>query len=139
MNKNVYIKEVSAGGIVFNSKKVFLLKNDENNWVLPKGHIMPGESYKKAAHREVQEETGLKVEVKKKIGTTRYKFFWAPHNKHYDKTVHWFVMISSNDDYNVQKEEGFIDGEFFCFQEALRIIEYQDSREILEKAIKYYN
>ena len=139
MKKNKYIKEVSAGGVVFNSDKVFLLKNDENKWVLPKGHIKSGESYKQAAEREVREETDLNVEVKVEIGTTRYKFFWEPHDKHYDKTVYWFVMTSCDNDYHVQKEEGFVDGGFFRFPEALKIIEFLDSREILKKAIMYYH
>jgi 8-oxo-dGTP pyrophosphatase MutT (NUDIX family) len=53
-----------AGGIVFRSRgsvAEYLLveeNDDRTRWVLPKGHIEPGENPREAAVREVQEETG---------------------------------------------------------------------------------
>ena len=53
-----------AGGIVFHgpgSLMEFLLVQENKNrarWVLPKGHIEPGENPREAAVREVEEETG---------------------------------------------------------------------------------
>ena len=39
------MKEISAGGVVFNSKKILLLRKFNGGWVLPKGHVKKGEKY----------------------------------------------------------------------------------------------
>ena len=43
-------------------------RSDNNRWCLPGGQVDPGESVSKACIREVLEETGLTVEIKKLIG-----------------------------------------------------------------------
>jgi 8-oxo-dGTP pyrophosphatase MutT (NUDIX family) len=54
-----------AGGVVFRrrrGKAEYLLveaKDDPTQWVLPKGHIEPGENHRESAVREVHEETGV--------------------------------------------------------------------------------
>lgn len=58
-----------AGGVVHRgdgSARQFLLVSSRRNaghWVLPKGHIDPGETPEKAAVREVEEETGVRAEI----------------------------------------------------------------------------
>jgi 8-oxo-dGTP pyrophosphatase MutT (NUDIX family) len=58
-----------AGGIVFRRDPDtvrFLLitaKNQDREWVLPKGHIEEGESAPETAVREVLEESGVKARV----------------------------------------------------------------------------
>ena len=50
-------------------KKVLLTQRTDNNrWCLPGGAMEPGESAAQACEREVWEETGLKVRVKRLIG-----------------------------------------------------------------------
>src|SRR5207248_4711797 len=44
-----------------------------DDWSLPKGKLDPGESFKEAAVREVEEETGLRVSVGREIGDTTYR------------------------------------------------------------------
>ena len=59
-----------AGGIVFRvigDVPEFLIVTSRSNpehWVLPKGHIEPGESPRSAAVREVLEETGVEARGK---------------------------------------------------------------------------
>ena len=70
MRKDVSIK---AGGIIFNSSldKVIMILNresynkGENKWGLPKGHLKEGESLYFGAKREIKEETGLTINLKK--------------------------------------------------------------------------
>jgi 8-oxo-dGTP pyrophosphatase MutT (NUDIX family) len=66
-----------AGGIVFRyvgdnpCYLVVTAKKNPNHWVLPKGHIDPGETLAEAALREVQEETGVRARIVKPIGVSR--------------------------------------------------------------------
>jgi ADP-ribose pyrophosphatase YjhB (NUDIX family) len=62
-----------AGGVVFRrvaDRLEYLLvtaKNDPTQWVLPKGHIEPGESARQAAVREVYEETGVWARIREEL------------------------------------------------------------------------
>ena len=61
---------VAAGGIVFNDNGEILLQKraDNGQWGLPSGYVDAGESVKQAAVREVLEETGIRVRVKRLVG-----------------------------------------------------------------------
>ncbi|MDO8570952.1 MAG: NUDIX domain-containing protein [Candidatus Daviesbacteria bacterium] len=72
----------SAGGIIFKEDKdglQFLLARNQSMtrpevdyWGFPKGHLEEGESSETAALREVKEETGVKAEIIKKVGSSEY-------------------------------------------------------------------
>jgi len=62
---------VGCSATIFDEKreKVLLTKRTDNGrWCLPGGHMESGESAAEACEREVLEETGLKVRVKRLIG-----------------------------------------------------------------------
>src|SRR5690606_26317204 len=52
----------AAGGLVKNGEGDYLFIFRLGKWDLPKGKVDPGESMKKAAVREVEEECGIKVD-----------------------------------------------------------------------------
>jgi 8-oxo-dGTP pyrophosphatase MutT (NUDIX family) len=62
-------KPTHAGAVVYRGQTAspeFLLVGAKGNrfeWVLPKGHIEPGEDSRSAARREVLEETGITAEI----------------------------------------------------------------------------
>ena len=63
-----------AGGVVFRSQDkqtlyLIVSSSDGQNWVLPKGHIEPGESADAAALREVVEEAGVAGEIVQPLST----------------------------------------------------------------------
>ena len=59
----------AAGGIVVDDSGDMLLIRRNNRWDLPKGKVEAGETLLQTALREVEEETGIKVENSKlKIG-----------------------------------------------------------------------
>lgn len=89
--------EVSAGGIIVNSKNQILMIEDQwDKWTFPKGHIERGETAEQTALREVKEEVGLKTEIIKKLLTDEYWFVanWEKGKPKVHKTVHWFLMCA---------------------------------------------
>src|SRR5277367_6513859 len=67
-------REVSAGGVVYRRdasgdfEVVLVRPAGRDSWVLPKGHLEPGESIAEAALREAREETGLEVSIARPLG-----------------------------------------------------------------------
>src|SRR5712691_7899395 len=67
-----------AGGVVFRKRdsQMFYLvvsSSDGANWVLPKGHIEPGESPEAAALRELREEAGVMGEIVDRLSVQHFK------------------------------------------------------------------
>jgi 8-oxo-dGTP pyrophosphatase MutT (NUDIX family) len=54
---------ISVKGVLIHDGSVLLLLNERDEWDLPGGRPEPGEDHRSALKREVQEETGLTVEV----------------------------------------------------------------------------
>tara|TARA_R110000796_G_scaffold241503_1_gene363117 strand:+ start:818 stop:1207 length:390 start_codon:yes stop_codon:yes gene_type:complete len=52
---------LSAKTIAFYRGKILLLKNKDNTFEVPGGHVEKGESYLDGAKREFFEETGIKI------------------------------------------------------------------------------
>ena len=77
--KNGQTEFTHAGGIVSKGagaeNKYLLVKTKKppHVWVLPKGHIEPGESPKETAIREVKEETGVWAEITECLGTSKFE------------------------------------------------------------------
>ena len=67
-----------AGGVVSRHEdgalQYLLVRSsrDASHWVLPKGHIDPGESAEEAALREVREEAGVEGEIVARAGVDVY-------------------------------------------------------------------
>jgi 8-oxo-dGTP pyrophosphatase MutT (NUDIX family) len=61
---------LGSSAIIFNEDRKFLLtkRRDNGLWCLPGGAVEPGESVAEACEREVFEETGLKVLVRRLVG-----------------------------------------------------------------------
>jgi 8-oxo-dGTP pyrophosphatase MutT (NUDIX family) len=61
---------VGCSAIIFNNEGKFLLtrRKDNGQWCLPSGGLEPGESVEETCIREVFEETGLHVDIKRLIG-----------------------------------------------------------------------
>jgi 8-oxo-dGTP pyrophosphatase MutT (NUDIX family) len=61
---------LGTSAIIFNEAGKFLLtrRSDNGQWCLPGGAVESGESVAEACEREVWEETGLKVRVKRLVG-----------------------------------------------------------------------
>ena len=69
-----------AGGLVYrtlNGQVHYLLvqaKPNPDHWVIPKGHIEPGETPEATARREIQEETGVLAEIVAPLGELNFTY-----------------------------------------------------------------
>ncbi len=131
-------EERSAGGVVVFGNAILLLRKYNGDWVLPKGRIEKDEHMKEAALREVKEETGTKARILKYLGEIHYTYKenWDETNRIH-KTVHWYMMESSNMDTVPQKEEGFVEAKYVHMDKAVDIAKYHDEREIIKVAVNY--
>ena len=135
------IEAVSCGGVVIHRGKVLLLYKNQNGryigWVMPKGTVEKGETYQKAALREVQEEAGVSGEIVKYIGKTHYTF--KVDSETINKTVHWYLMTSDSYYSKPQAEEFFIDSGYYKQHEAYYLLKFQDEKNIMRMAYNEYN
>lgn len=72
MHKPYYIVPISVKGIVFEDEAVWLRKNERNEWELPGGKLDIGEQPETAVIREIEEELGFVVQLKKIVGAHLY-------------------------------------------------------------------
>jgi 8-oxo-dGTP pyrophosphatase MutT (NUDIX family) len=69
----------AAGGVVLRRgpagklETVLVHRPAYDDWTLPKGKLLEGETEEEAAVREVEEETGLRCELGRELGTTSYR------------------------------------------------------------------
>ena len=77
----------AAGGVVVRDGRVLLVHRPKyDDWSLPKGKCVDGETDEECALREVEEETGLRCEIVGPAGESRYLVLKGP------KVVRYFLM-----------------------------------------------
>lgn len=84
----------AAGGVVQKGEK-YLMIYRLGKWDFPKGKLEKKESFKEAAVREVEEETGLKVLLGKKACTTWHTYTFR--KKRILKCTKWYAMDCLDD------------------------------------------
>jgi 8-oxo-dGTP pyrophosphatase MutT (NUDIX family) len=83
----------AAGGRVHNARNQVLLIFRRNRWDLPKGKIDKGETPRKAAIREVEEECGIsQLRITRALPLTYHVFTQMKQNQRILKITHWFEM-----------------------------------------------
>jgi 8-oxo-dGTP pyrophosphatase MutT (NUDIX family) len=142
-----FISHVCCGGVVLDGladdANVLLIEVDKGRhpqWLLPKGHVNPGEPHEDAARREVSEETGIPVGSLKPLaylGKIEYTFPPVPRHELHRKTVHFYLMLAENPALEtsvVMREEGIASAHWFSRSAAKEIVRYDGNREIIERA-----
>jgi 8-oxo-dGTP pyrophosphatase MutT (NUDIX family) len=130
-------RETSAGGIVYrlaNGEPLFLVIRDSyGKWGFPKGHLERRERADTAALREVMEETGLRaVTVIGSVETIEWKF--QLHGSLIHKRCHFFLMESATSVTKPQSAEGITACEWASFDDAAKLISYDNARAVLVHA-----
>lgn len=100
-------------------------------WVLPKGTPQPGETIEQVAVREVQEETGLLVQLIGYIGSVSYSFI-RDHIRYHKQVRHFLLQAIGGDTALHDHEYDCV--EWFPIHEACRRLKYQNEAHILYQA-----
>ncbi|MCJ7718187.1 MAG: NUDIX hydrolase [Anaerolineales bacterium] len=120
----------AAGGIVWKKegqeKKLAVVhRHKHNDWSLPKGKVDPEESWKKAALREVLEETGCVAKLKKYAGSISYLLNDKPK-----VVLFWHMDIEAM---NLEKMNGEVDEvRWLTVAEASELLDYQDEIDLIQ-------
>lgn len=92
----------AAGGVVVKDGKNLLIFR-RGKWDLPKGKLDEGESSRKAAAREVEEETGVRVLVGERICTTWHAY--TLDGNRILKRTKWYRMSVTDDSRMAPQED----------------------------------
>lgn len=84
---------IAGGGIVFNESDELLLIHRKGKWDLPKGKVDEGERVIRTARREVEEETGVKIDEVIDDPYITYHAY-VLKGKNCLKETHWYEMNS---------------------------------------------
>ncbi len=129
----------SFGGVVYRRgtqggpEVIIVGRKDPGVYGLPKGTPNPGESVEETALREVREETGVEVEIERKIDVIEYWFVRAAIDTRFHKSVHFYLMRPTGGDTSLHDHEhDFV--EWLPVAEAKALLTYQNEVRILEMA-----
>lgn len=98
---------VSVKGIVIDSGKVWLRKNERNEWELPGGKIDKGEQPEDTVVRELREELGFTVKVEKIIQVHLYTIYISAQETREVLVVTYLCkLLSTSGEFELEGEAG---------------------------------
>ena len=143
------VKEISIGGIIFleeNNKRFYLLleynrindkKGEHKYWDFPKGHIEGKETEFQTLFREIKEETNL-MNLDLTLGFKKsIKYFFRKNGSLISKEVIYYLLKSNSKEVNISSEH--TNYKWLEYKEALNLIVFKSSKDILKEAEKFLN
>ena len=127
-----------SGGVVFWEDSVLILKNEKGEWSFPKGVIKNERTPNEVATSRVRYEAGVKAEIVSPVGETSYEFFSTTRRKPVCNRINWFVMEAEKPEVSINKMEGFTDGGFYNFDDAIDLINYIQEHSLLKYSYNKY-
>jgi 8-oxo-dGTP pyrophosphatase MutT (NUDIX family) len=134
----------AAGGIVRHGAQVLiLLKRTKNEWVLPKGHVEPGETLEAAALRETREETGYQnLRLLADLGTLPSEF--QLNGQRIRRTETYFLMelldevradTPTHDD--AALDRAIFDRHWVALEGAAERLSFEPARTFMRRAVEW--
>jgi 8-oxo-dGTP diphosphatase len=121
----------AAGGLVFREsggeRQIALVHRPKyDDWALPKGKLKPGEGWRDAAKREVEEELWSSVVVGKFVGSLQYRVAGV------EKLVlYWRMRLVEQHEFIPNEEiDAYV---WISRSEALAKLSYPGERDLVEK------
>lgn len=127
-----------AGGIVFYANQVLIIRNEKNEWVLPKGKIRSEDSLADISVKRVKEETNINAEVLSLAGETSYEFFSISRQEPVCNKITWYIMSAKNKDIKLNNNLDYKEIGFFKIDEALEKITYSQDKSLVNLSYKKY-
>jgi 8-oxo-dGTP diphosphatase len=122
----------AAGGVVLRRgpagklETVLVHRPAYDDWTLPKGKLLEGETEEEAAVREVEEETGLRCELGRELGTTSYR-----DARGRQKTARYWEMTPVEGELGPTNE--IDEARWVPLDDAAGVLTYARDRELLER------
>ncbi|HEY8774228.1 MAG TPA: NUDIX domain-containing protein [Gaiellaceae bacterium] len=108
----------------------------EGIWALPKGRIGPGEDPAATAVREVEEETGARGRLERKLGDVRYVFTWE--GERVFKVVSFYLLRYAGGRLGrlaAEHRHEVAEARWLPLEEAPKLLAYKGEREMVQKAL----
>jgi 8-oxo-dGTP pyrophosphatase MutT (NUDIX family) len=141
-------REFSAGGVVVRRLRgrwfVAAIRpggRPEGVWALPKGNLGPGERPEQTAEREIEEETGVRARLVRKLGDVRYVYTQSWGNGHGErifKVVSFYLFRYSGGrlgDIPAALAHEVAEARWLPLEEAPSLLAYKGERDMAERAL----
>ncbi|HMD36393.1 MAG TPA: NUDIX domain-containing protein [Vicinamibacterales bacterium] len=119
-----------AGGVVLRDGRVLLVraKPVPHDWVLPKGHIEPGETPQETAVREVREEAGVDATADREVGVLEFESPKSGRVRSVYFLMRYVRDVRADDDREVR---------WCAIDEAVELIRFENARELIRTAATF--
>jgi 8-oxo-dGTP pyrophosphatase MutT (NUDIX family) len=134
-------EEKSAGVLIFRreeGKTLYLLlfkKYKTEYWDLAKGHVENGEEPIETARREAREEAGIEDLEFIPGFEEKISWFYRLEGKLTKKFVTYYIAETKAKEAKISSEH--LKSGWFTLQEAEKVLNHKDSKELLRKAQKF--
>jgi 8-oxo-dGTP pyrophosphatase MutT (NUDIX family) len=141
-------REFSAGGVVVRRLRgrwfVAAIRpggRPEGVWALPKGNLGTGERPEQTAEREIEEETGVRARLVRKLGDVRYVYTQSWGNGQGERTlkvVSFYLFRYSGGrlgDIPAELAHEVEEARWLPLEDALSLLAYKGERDMAERAL----
>ncbi|MET0627643.1 MAG: NUDIX hydrolase [Acidimicrobiia bacterium] len=134
MSRNGAADVLAAGGVVWRRAKngkgdtqILLVHRPRyDDWSLPKGKAESGERAEETALREVEEETGMRCELGREIGSTRYR-----DSRGRQKEVRYWLMEPDHDGRTFTPNDEVDEIRWCSPKDAVKLLSYDHDRRLV--------